>query len=955
MKAIEFIDSVVPRGGTYCIIGVNPATKVPTQRFATSLDGVEKLIESIDQKTTNTYFALSSFKDDTSRKQSNVQEIKSFFLDIDISDDPEKLESKKAYADKDEALNIARRFIDKHGLPLPAVVDSGGGWHLYWVLDTALTPEQWQPVANLFKQLCIQSDLYIDPAVPADCARVLRVVGTNNTRYGINAKFLDGVPIPAPIPLTQFESPLRDACAAMGIVERKPKAKFEYDTATKNALGYKDSKFSTIAIRSIKGDGCMQIKTMLEKPNGVNYDMWCAGLSIANKCVDGETAIHKLSKGYENYSPQATIDKAAEFDGARTCEWFIGYNPQGCTDCKYKGQIVTPIKLGEFVPESTATEVVVPVVPAVPVVSGIANIAIDDPIKVTIPKLPFPYFRGAKGGIFRKGKPSDSVDGVEEDIMVYVNDLFVMKRIKDGDHGEVLLFNLILPMDGLQEFVIPLMHITSFDKLRDGLAFYGVTANKKKMEDIMAYILTANDALQKHTRLELSRPQFGWADEYNVFILGKREISAAGDRYSPPSVPTSSLAPYMDPKGDYEKWKTVGATLGRPGWERHQLAALIAFGAPLMTFTGEHGLLFNCINKDSGTGKTLIQHFVNSVYGNTTRLMMRKADTLASRTHRVGVLCNLPACMDELTNLSMAEVSDLAYGFSEGRGKERMESGANKARVNNTWWSTIGLSSSNASLSDKLTVNKAVADGELMRIFEIDILKPEELDADYAQELVTTLDQNYGHAGDIYIKALVSDLAGTKALLKKVKMKINKLMKTQSKERMWVAAFSAMITGGYIAKSLGIIDWDIDKLFKILLELAFGKRQEAKDELLDFGSVLGEFISENKGAILQINGTKDLRSGLPQAPIFNPNIRIVGRFEPDCKRLYIVRSVFKEYCVKRQIPFSASIASEIEGIKYKGPEKIRIMRGTGIDAPPVWLLAFEGDFEIEAEHEQPEN
>jgi hypothetical protein len=176
-------------------------------------------------------------------------------------------------------------------------------------------------------------------------------------------------------------------------------------------------------------------------------------------------------------------------------------------------------------------------------------------------------------------------------------------------------------------------------------------------------------------------------------------------------------------------------------------------------------------------------------------------------------------------------------------------------------------------------------------------------------------------------------------------------MKTQSKERMWVAAFSAMITGGYIAKSLGIIDWDIDKLFKILLELAFGKRQEAKDELLDFGSVLGEFISENKGAILQINGTKDLRSGLPQAPIFNPNIRIVGRFEPDCKRLYIVRSVFKEYCVKRQIPFSASIASEIEGIKYKGPEKIRIMRGTGIDAPPVWLLAFEGDFEIEAEHE----
>jgi hypothetical protein len=71
--------------------------------------------------------------------------------------------------------------------------------------------------------------------------------------------------------------------------------------------------------------------------------------------------------------------------------------------------------------------------------------------------------------------------------------------------------------------------------------------------------------------------------------------------------------------------------------------------------------------------------------------------------------------------------------------------------------------------------------------------------------------------------------------------------------------------------------------------------------------------------------------------------------------LYLVRSVFKDFCVKRQIPFNASLASEIDGIKYKGPEKVRIMRGTGIDAPPVWLLTFEGDFEIEAEHEQTEN
>ena len=96
MNALEFIDSVVPIGGTYCIIGVNPTKKEPNQKFADNLEDVQKIIDSIDQSTTNIYFALSSFKDNSSRRQTNVQEIKSFFLDIDISSDENKLIKKEA-------------------------------------------------------------------------------------------------------------------------------------------------------------------------------------------------------------------------------------------------------------------------------------------------------------------------------------------------------------------------------------------------------------------------------------------------------------------------------------------------------------------------------------------------------------------------------------------------------------------------------------------------------------------------------------------------------------------------------------------------------------------------------------------------------------------------------------------------------------------------------------------
>ena len=946
MNALEFIDSVVPIGGTYCIIGVNPTKKEPNQKFADNLEDVQKIIESIDQSTTNIYFALSSFKDNSSRKQTNVQEIKSFFLDIDISSDENKLIKKEAYADKAEALSIVRKFIDDTGLPLPAVVDSGGGWHLYWILDNAISVDKWQPIADLFKQLCIKSDLHIDPRVPADSARVLRVVGTNNTKHGVSAKFLEGVRIPQPIALTQFETPLRDACAEMGISEiiRKPKIKFEMDATTAHLAGNKSAKFSIIAIKSIKNEGCAQIKDMLVNPNSVHYDLWCAGLAIANCCSDGDTAIHKLSKGHDGYSFDDTESKASEFDnGPRTCGWFQNNFPRGCEGCKFAGQIATPLKLGEYVEESTATEVVIKEAEPVDLAS-LEAIVVEPSNRIKIPKLPFPYFRGVNGGIYKKSKGED---GEAEDELVYANDLFVMKRVKDASEGEILILNLVLPLDGLIEFAIPLKSIASQDKLRDALAHHGVAVTtRKRMENIMSYIVTANDELQRYMKLEMSRPQFGWHDHDSVFVIGRREITATGSKYSPPSAKTAGLAGYMEPTGDYDAWKSVMETLGRPGWEYHQLGALIAFGAPLMQFTAESGMMFNFVSDNSGTGKTLIQHFINSVYGNSTQLMLRKHDTLASRYDRIGVHNNLPLCMDEVTNLSAQDLSDLAYSISEGRARNRLESGANKERVNTAWWKTLVAVSSNASMVDKLTTSKAMADGELHRIFEIGIEKPEELDPDYAQGLVTTLTNNYGHAGDLYLKTVLKDTKGAKGLQDKIRKIINKEIGVQSSERVWVAAISGMIAGGYIAKSQGILTWDMDKVFKLAIKLIREKRGEASAEKMTYVGVLGEFLSEYKGAVLQINGKSDLRSGIEQAPIYSPNVRIVARYEPDNHKLYILQSVFKEYFVKRQIPFNSAVMVSSEGMRFVEKKNARIMKGTGIDAPPVPVLVYDAKMNI---------
>ena len=55
----------------------------------------------------------------------------------------------KDYPDKMTALKAINKFVKDAALPSPtALVDSGGGWHVYWISDKPLTRDEWGPYAN---------------------------------------------------------------------------------------------------------------------------------------------------------------------------------------------------------------------------------------------------------------------------------------------------------------------------------------------------------------------------------------------------------------------------------------------------------------------------------------------------------------------------------------------------------------------------------------------------------------------------------------------------------------------------------------------------------------------------------------------------------------------------------------------------------------------------------------
>lgn len=107
--------------------------------------------------------------------------IKSLWLDLDVKGPSDGHDTKKGYASIEDALKALADFRAQSGMPKPnAYIASGGGVHVYWIMEQSLTREQWQPIANGLKTAAINFGLKCDIGCTIDAARVLRVPGTFN-------------------------------------------------------------------------------------------------------------------------------------------------------------------------------------------------------------------------------------------------------------------------------------------------------------------------------------------------------------------------------------------------------------------------------------------------------------------------------------------------------------------------------------------------------------------------------------------------------------------------------------------------------------------------------------------------------------------------------------------------------------------------------------------------------
>jgi hypothetical protein len=330
------------------------------------------------------------------------------------------------------------------------------------------------------------------------------------------------------------------------------------------------------------------------------------------------------------------------------------------------------------------------------------------------------------------------------------------------------------------------------------------------------------------------------------------------------------------------------------------------------------------------------------VWGHPAALNGKQDDTANARTLRMGILKNLPVCVDEMTNMTGLQSSDFIYGMTHGTGKDRMRQHSNTLRANNTTWQTIAVCTSNASFQDKLRTVKASPDGELMRLFEYNIDYTSILDPMYAKEMFDKqLMENYGHAGIHFMEWVVSNLTEAEDIFGKVQHKFDTEMQIKPKERIWSALVTSNIAGGYISQRLGLNTYNIKSVYDWTCLEVVRQRADIAPPELNVADVIGDYINLNIQNTLVVDDAADKRTGIQCMPKQEPRGELKIRFEPDTKRVFLCTKQFRQFCSEQQQPYKDVMDNMRKSGLLKSTGTKRIGKGMKVCGPPVYCLELD--------------
>lgn len=827
MDTLKFLQRVLPSEGYYVTTLISPEGKVQQGFF----DTVEELAKactrlSISQPDKNVYFAVSAFQNKGNRKQDNVRATKLIAVDVDCGEG-------KPFPTWKEGLQALGKFVAEMSLPKPLIIHSGNGLHVYWVLDEELEPEDWKPMAEAMKEACVAKGFEVDPAVPADSARVLRPVGTTNTKGGKEVKLLvDAEPVSV--------STLRDCLSYY--FKAAPAAEIGHtrDNTLLDSLAVKQ-EFPP-AVGSVVATKCKQIEWAIANQGDVDEPLWYDLIGVAAHCIDPETTAKEWSNQHPSYDERATIQKLAHWKqsttGPTTCAKFEADRPNGCRGCKFKGKIGSPARLGV-----QYQEVAVPQ----EALDKVAN-------SVPMPK----PFKRTKDGI------KVTIDDTDIDVCKF--DIYPVGYGYDESLGyETVRYHWNRPHMGWQEITLRQAYLAEGSReFATAIADQGIVLyNKRQTEYFQLMMRSYMEELRQIRAMTNLYSTMGWKEKNTAFVLGDTVIKRdANGLVSEEEIKLSSGvqrqgSELYPAKGTIEQWATLTSILEKADLKAHMFALGVGFSAPLYNFTGLKGLTISLYGATGG-GKTLAQYWAQSIYGNPDKLHFAAKYTQNSLFARLGTYANLPLTIDEVTMMNDKEVGDFCYWVSQGRDKARLNRNAEERDAKT--WATPVIVSTNKSLQSKLIASGLDTDAQMARLLEITVPQSPIFtrNSEAGRKIYEAIHANYGHVGRLFIKNLVEmGEDGINAAIAEASDTFHKRYKAKfsGEERFWEQAIVLADLGMRLAHEWNLIQFDYRQATEWVLSQIGAIRKTVQENQVDCFDLIAEYMADSADAQVTVMHT----------------------------------------------------------------------------------------------------
>ena len=877
MQVKDFLDLVLPSAGNRVISVRYPSGAFQHRHFGDNAQCAQAIAVE-DAQQNHVYLAPNSFgppvwnptkgKDRTGgwsiALRSNVAACRSLYDDFDVG--PE------GYPDKESAWEAALNL--EQLLRVQAwIVDSGGGYHFYIVMNRDMERSEWETLSHAKRRITRHFDFAVDKSVDMQAAHTLRPVGTLNRKYSPpHAVTL------AKEGLVYDPGAVRDMLNHIALQNAAP-----YVPGLREPLpprpawlpdpGEIGNPFAGLGRRDhgppsdphAVAEKCAAVRALRDARGQVPEPHWRLALGVLKFCEDGERVAQEWSSGHPQYSAEETRWKLESWNsGPTTCDTMDAQI--GCrAACPFAGHCKSPVQLGKP-PEDP------PPPPPEPGTAVMPTQAAEPDMRKA---LPAGFSWNANLQLLFHTPLSAEGEETKKSVPVAHQLFWVLSRAFNPVSGEWEITWGVEDRGGVErQFATPTSVLADARTFSKAMAAQEVfMANHPQSRNVaLKFGVDLINRMQQRRESVQIRKQMGWVldrDDRPVdFALGTERIGLAESDtavHYDSKVPPDFAVPFH-PKGSLSKWvANIDRLLNRPGAEPWQFALCHSMGSVLVRLAGAsnwNGIPL-AFTGSGGTGKTTACKIAVGFYGQP-KMLERQAGTQGSTINaviaRIKTSGDVPILLDEMSDLSSTDLARVLYALANGRDKEGLNSAREFANHGDEWHKNAFITSNDSiyGVISRLAARHK-AEATQLRVFEVPLpsdfiqrVFPDVLRTDPESGLGVEdhMDGCYGAPVRPFLRHVMASHDSIRQALRRRRADMRGGTHEDDRERFYRDAVATAMVAGETAAALNLIRFDLKALEAWALDRVRAMRESRRDLNLAMDEYVNSFLLGLNGRLI---------------------------------------------------------------------------------------------------------